>query len=135
MSRIVLTGISLNTLFGAGGCCCYNALIVMSELCNIILSNENLAAYRALRALGETLFGTGGSYRRKLLVGVRKLCHGLGVAILAGAGVGLLTLFTAGGLLCDLFGVLMGMLATNIRKINELFKKCTARKRNHKSTN
>ena len=88
MTRIILTGICHNTLFGAGGLCCHSALIVVSKLGNGFLSNEYSLTYGAMITLCKTCLGTGGSYSRKCLLGMRKLADRLGVAIVTGAGEG-----------------------------------------------
>ena len=135
MNRIVLTGISHNTLVGTSGSGCYSALVVMTKLCNLFLSNKNLVTSRALLALGKTLVGTGGSYGRESFLGMRKLFDRLCVAIVARAGKGLFAFFCTGGSLGDLLGVLVGMFTTKVGNVDELFENLTARKRNHKSTN
>ena len=89
VSRIILTGISHNTLIGAGRSGCYSALVIVSELGNVILSNKNFVAYRALLSLGKTLVGAGRSYCGKSLFGVRKLFNSLCIAVTARAGKGL----------------------------------------------
>ena len=136
MTCVILTGICHNTLLGAGGLCCYSALIVVSKLGNGFLSNEYSLTYGAMLTLCKTCLGTGRSYSRKDFLGMSKLIDRLGVAIVTGAGEGLYALFCTGRKLCDRFDVLVRMLVAAINGIICGLIRClTADKRKHKSTN
>ena len=134
MRGIILTCISLNALFGAGRLCCYSALIIVIKRINRFLCNKSLAAHRAELTLCKTCFCTSRIYCGNSLLGVRKFCNSLGVAILTRAGKGFYALFCACRCLCDLLGILVSMI-TVAGSFCGLIGDLTSNKRDRKSTN
>ena len=135
MSRIILTGVGHNTLVGTSGSGCYSALVVMSELCDLFLSEKNRVTYKALLTFGKTLVCTGGILCNKNLNSVRNHRDILGVSFTAGASEGLKTCFCTGGNLGNFLNEIVGVSRTHIRAFDKLIDNLTACKRNHKSTN
>ena len=97
---IVAAGASVSSeaLLGTGGGG-DNAPIVMAQSINSLLSNQNIAAYGAVLALGQTGFGTGGCHCRIDHFGMTLGVHiAVGVGIVAaGASVGSEALLGTGG--------------------------------------
>ena len=98
--RIVAAGANVGSeaLLGTGGGG-DNAPIVMAQSINSLLSNQNIAAYGAVLALGQTGFGTGGCHCRIDHFGMTLGVHiAVGVGIVAaGASVGSEALLGTGG--------------------------------------
>ena len=99
MSGIILTGISHNTLFGAGGSCCYNTLIIVTGSRDFSLLFKCLLTYRALLTIGKTCLKTGCSLACYGLLGMTESFGHIACASFTtnGTGVCCVTAIFTGG--------------------------------------